>query len=119
MMRPGGVIVDTVIDQGGCVETSRPTTHSDPVYRVHDVIHYCVPNIPSKVAQTATIALSNVLVPYVLMLGEAGSVRDCLWKSEALRKGTYVYHKHLTKKTLAEHFGMAYRDVELLIASQI
>lgn len=119
MMRPGGVIVDTVIDQGGCVETSRPTTHSDPVYRVHDVIHYCVPNIPSKVAQTATIALSNVLIPYVLKLGDSGSVRDCLWTHEALRRGTYVYHKHLTKKTLAEHFGMSYRDVELLIASQI
>lgn len=119
MMRPGGVIVDTVIDQGGCIETSRPTTHSNPVYRESDVIHYCVPNIPSKVAQTATIALNNVLIPYVLKLGDSASVRDCLWRNEDLRKGTYVYHKHLTKKILGEQFSMPYRDIDLLIASQI
>ncbi|PSQ99006.1 MAG: alanine dehydrogenase [Bacteroidetes bacterium QS_9_68_14] len=117
---PGGsVAVDAVIDQGGCIETSRPTTHSDPVFRKHDVVHYCVPNMPSNVARTATYALTNVLVPYLMRIGEAGSVNDALWHDEGLRTGTYVYRRHLTKKSLATMFGMAHRDIELLIASGI
>jgi alanine dehydrogenase len=118
-MSPGGVIVDAVMDQGGCVETSRPTTHSDPVYRRHDIIHYCVPNMPSNVARTATYALSHVLVPYLLRIGESGSINEALWRDEGLRNGTYVYRKHLTKQSLATMFGMSHRDIELLIASGI
>ncbi len=118
-MRRGAVIVDAVIDQGGCVETSRPTTHSEPTFRKHDVIHYCVPNIPSNAARTATFALTNVLVPYLTQLGEAPSVNDALWRNAALRTGTYVYRRHLTKKSLAGMFGMPHRDIELLIASGI
>ena len=118
-MSPGGVIVDAVMDQGGCVETSRPTTHSDPVYRRHDVIHYCVPNMPSNAARTATYALSHVLVPYLLRIGESGSINEALWHDEGLRNGTYVYRKHLTKQSLATMFGMSHRDIELLIASGI
>lgn len=118
-MRQGAVIVDAVIDQGGCIETSRPTTFSEPTFRAHGVVHYCVPNIPSNAARTATVALTNVLVPYLLHLGEAPSLSDALWKNAALRNGTYVYRKHLTKKSLAGMFGMAHRDIELLIASGI
>ncbi len=118
-MSPGGVIVDAVMDQGGCIETSRPTTHSDPVYRRHDVIHYCVPNMPSNAARTATYALTHVLVPYLLHIGEAGSINEALWRDEGLRNGTYVYRQHLTKKSLASMFGMNHRDIELLIASGI
>jgi len=118
-MSPGGVIVDAVMDQGGCVETSRPTTHSDPVYRRHDIVHYCVPNMPSNAARTASYALTHVLVPYLLRIGEAGSINDALWHDEGLRNGTYVYRKHLTKKSLASMFGMNHRDIELLIASGI
>jgi alanine dehydrogenase len=118
-MSPGGVVVDAVMDQGGCVETSRPTTHSDPVYRRHDVIHYCVPNMPSNAARTATYALTHVLVPYLLHIGEAGSINEALWRDEGLRNGTYVYRQHLTKKSLASMFGMNHRDIELLIASGI
>ena len=118
-MSAGGVIVDAVMDQGGCIETSRPTTHSDPVYRRHDVIHYCVPNMPSNAARTATYALTHVLVPYLLHIGEAGSINEALWRDEGLRNGTYVYRQHLTKKTLASMFGMNHRDIELLIASGI
>lgn len=118
-MKPGSVIVDTVIDQGGCVATSRATTHSDPVYTKHDVIHYCVPNIPSNVARTATYALNNVIVPYLLAIGDAGGIRECLWSNTALRNGTYVYKKHLTKKALSKIFDMPYREIEMLIASQI
>jgi alanine dehydrogenase len=118
-MKPGSVIVDTVIDQGGCIATSVPTTHSNPVFRKHDVVHYCVPNIPSNVARTATYALNNVIVPYLVELGDAAGIQDCLWKNTALRNGAYIYKKHLTKKGLAEQFEMPFRDIEMLIASQI
>jgi alanine dehydrogenase len=96
-MKDRSVIVDTVIDQGGCIATSEPTTHSDPVFNKHGVIHYCVPNIPSNVARTATYALNNVIVPYLLAIGDAGGIRESLWSNTALRNGTYVYKKHLTK----------------------
>ncbi|MEX0845738.1 MAG: alanine dehydrogenase [Balneolaceae bacterium] len=118
-MKDGSVIVDTVIDQGGCVATSRPTTHSNPVYSEHGVIHHCVPNIPANVPRTATYALNNVLVPYILAIGDAGGVKECLWENVALRNGTYAYKKHITKKTLAKMFDMPYREIEMLIASQI
>jgi alanine dehydrogenase len=118
-MSPGSVIVDAVMDQGGCIETSRPTSHSAPIYREHDVIHYCVPNMPSNVAHTASYALTHVLVPYLLRIGETGSINDALWRDEGLRNGTYVYRQHLTKKSLASMFGMSHRDIELLIASGI
>jgi alanine dehydrogenase len=118
-MKAGSVIVDTVIDQGGCVATSQPTTHSNPVYSKHDVIHHCVPNIPANVPRTATYALNNVLVPYILAIGNAGGVKKCLWENVALRNGTYTYKKHITKKTLSQMFDMPYREIEMLIASQI
>lgn len=118
-MRPGSVIVDSVMDQGGCIETSRATTHSEPTFTLHEVIHYCVPNMPSNAARTATYALTNVLVPYLLRIGEAGSINEALWRNEGLRSGTYVYRRHLTKKSLAAMFGIPHRDIELLIASGI
>lgn len=118
-MKPGSVVVDTVIDQGGCVATSRPTTHSNPVYSQHDVIHHCVPNIPANVPRTATYALNNVLVPYILAIGDAGGVKECLWENVALRNGAYSYKKHITKKSLAKMFDMNFREIEMLIASQI
>ncbi|RNC79935.1 MAG: alanine dehydrogenase [Balneola sp.] len=118
-MKAGSVIVDTVIDQGGCVATSQPTTHSNPIFSVHNVTHYCVPNIPANVARTATYALNNVLVPYVLAIGDAGGVKECLWENVALRNGTYAYKKHITKKSISEMFDIPYRGIEMLIASQI
>lgn len=118
-MKPGSVIVDTVIDQGGCISSSEPTTHSNPVFTKYNVVHYCVPNIPSNVARTATYALNNVIVPYLIEVGDAGGIRDCLWKNTALRNGAYTYKKHLTKKALAEQFDIPFRDIEVLIASQI
>ncbi len=118
-MKPGSVIVDVVIDQGGCIETSRPTTHSNPIFRQYDVIHYCVPNMPSNAARTATYALTNVLVPYILQIGEAGNMNEALWRNVGLRNGTYAYRRHITKKTLSSMFGMPHRDIELLIASGI
>ena len=90
-----------------------------PTYVVHDVVHCCIPNLPSNAARTATIALSNALIPYLLEIGEAGSINDALWSNGSLRSGVYVYRRHLTKKSLASMFGMPHRDIELLIASGI
>ncbi len=118
-MKAGSVAVDLVTYQGGCIETSRPTTSSNPTFVEEGVIHYCVPNMPSNAARTATYALTNVLVPYLLEIGQAGSINDALWSSAGLRSGTYVYRRHLTKKNLALMFGMPHRDIELLIASGI
>ena len=118
-MRPGSVIVDVVIDQGGCIETSKPTTHSSPTFRDYDVIHYCVPNMPSNAARTATYALTNVLVPYLIQIGETGNMNEALWRNVGLRNGTYSYRRHITKKSLSTLFGMPHRDIELLIASGI
>ena len=118
-MKIGSVIVDTVIDQGGCIETSKSTTHSDPVFKKHGVTHYCVPNVPANVARTATYALNNVIVPYLIAIGDSGGITNCLWNNIALRNGTYLYKKHITKKSLAEPFNLPYRDIEMLIASQI
>src|SRR5690606_30527140 len=86
-MRPGAVIVDVVIDQGGCVETARATTLAEPTYVLHDVVHCCIPNLPANVARTATAALSNALVPFLLEIGEAGSINDALWTNVSLRAG--------------------------------
>ena len=118
-MRQGSVVVDLVIDQGGCIGTSRPTTPDEPTFVAHGVVHHCLPNLPSCVARTSTYALSNALVPFLLEIGEAGSINDALWSNVSLRTGTYVYRRHLTKKSLATMFGMPHRDIELLIASGI
>ena len=112
-MRPGSVIVDLVVDQGGCIATSRATTPEEPSFVAHGVVHHCVPNLPSSVARTATYALSNALTPYLLEIGESGSINDALWSNVSLRTGTYVYRRHLTKKSLSEMFGMPHRDIEL------
>lgn len=118
-MKAGSVIVDTVIDQGGCLSTSRATTHSNPTYRMHDVVHYCVPNMPARVARTGTYALNNVLVPYLMDIGDAGGIHGALWTSIALRNGTYLYKKHLAKKMLHQTVKLPYRDIEMLIASGV
>lgn len=118
-MKAGSVIVDTVIDQGGCIETSQATSHSRPTFVKHDVIHYCVPNIPSNVARTATYALNNVLVPYMLKVGDLGGIKEAMWHNLSLRNGTYAYKKHLTKKSLSKQFNLPYRDIEMLIASRL
>ncbi len=118
-MKPGSVIVDTVIDQGGCVETSRLTSHSNPVFKEYDVTHYCVPNMPAMVAHTATYALNNVLVPYIISIGDAGGIRESLWQNSALRNGTYTYRNRLTKKPLADMFDLEHRDIDILLATNI
>lgn len=116
-MKAGSVIVDTVIDQGGCIETSRAQNISNPTYTEFDVIHYCVPNLPSIVARTSSIALNNVIVPFLIDIGNNGGVDQTLWSNTSLRNGTYVYRNHLTKQSLAERYNRSFRDIDMLIAS--
>lgn len=118
-MKEGSVIIDVSIDQGGCVETSRPTTHDQPTFIKHGVIHYCVPNIASRVARTASIAISNIIGPLIVNIGESGGIDNLIKYNEGLKRGIYIYRRHLTKKSMASIFGMNmnYRDIDLLIAS--
>jgi alanine dehydrogenase len=106
-MKPGSVIIDVAIDQGGCVETSRPTSHSDPIYIVDGVIHYCVTNMPGIVPRTSTIALSNATLPYALKLANLG-YQEALRSDEALRKGLNVFRGKVTNRFVAESLGLEY-----------
>lgn len=118
-MKPNSVIVDISIDQGGCFETSEVTNHTNPVFRKHDVIHYCVPNIPSRVSRTASYALSNILTPILLGISEARGVKNYLWENHGIRQGIYIYKGALVKKALGERFKISHKDIDLLIAAHI
>jgi alanine dehydrogenase len=110
-MKPGAVIVDVSIDQGGCAETSRPTTHSDPIYAVDGVVHYCVANMPGAVARTSTFALNNVTLPHVLALADLG-YRTALRKDPHLRAGLNVHEGKVTYRAVAEALGLPYTAAE-------
>lgn len=116
-MKYGSVIIDISIDQGGCFETSRVTNHSKPVFRKHGVIHYCVPNIASRVSRTASYALSNVFAPILLSIGEEGGIENMLRRDSGVRNGVYVYNGILTNKFLGETFNLPYKDIDLLMAA--
>jgi alanine dehydrogenase len=107
-MRPGSVIVDVAIDQGGCIETARPTSHSDPTYLVDGVIHYCVTNMPGAVPRTSTLALSNVTLPYALELADLG-LEGAAKADPALAKGINVLNGVVTYEAVAEAFGFPYQ----------
>lgn len=117
-MRPGSVIVDVSIDRGGCFETSEVTTHEKPVFKKYDVIHYCVPNIPSGFARTASQAISNVLMPLLLETGEDGGIDNVIWYKINIRSGIYLFKGSLTNFYLSERFDLKYTDLNLLIASR-
>lgn len=108
-MKPGSVMVDVAIDQGGCFETSRPTTHEDPCYIVDDVVHYCVANMPGGVARTSTLALTNATLPYVLELAGKG-LRPALMDNRFLRDGLNVHAGRMTHRAAAEALGYDYID---------
>ncbi len=116
-MRPKSLIIDLSIDQGGCVETSRPTTILDPVFVEENIIHYCVPNMPSKVARTATYALSNSTLPYLKALANLG-VKRALQRYRALARGAYTLGGFCTRKGLAEGFGVPFKPVDELLSEQ-
>ncbi len=118
-MRTGSVIIDVSIDQGGCFETSEVTNHSQPVFKKHGVVHYCVPNIASRVSRTASMALSNIFTPILIRAGEEGGVEEMLWKDKSVRKGVFMYRGSITNRFVAETCKLPYKDLELLMAARI
>ena len=115
-MKPGSVIVDVAVDQGGCVDTIRPTTHSDPIYTVHGVIHYGVANMPGSVPRTSTLALTNATLPYVLMLADLGWRGACLC-DPALALGVNIVDGRVTYPGVAEALSLDYFDVQAFLTS--
>lgn len=113
-MKPGSVIVDVAVDQGGCIETTRPTTHSDPIYFVDGVLHYCVPNMPGAVPRTSTYALSNQTLPYAMELASKGFVR-AVRENPALAKGVNVHAGCVTYRAVAEAFHLDCTPLEALL----
>jgi alanine dehydrogenase len=116
-MKFGAVIVDISIDQGGCFETSEVTNHANPVFKKYGVTHYCVPNIASRVAQTASMALSNIFTPILLDMGEKGGIDNYLRINAGVRNGVYIYNGIITHKYIGETYNIPYKDLDLLIAA--
>lgn len=117
MMKQGAVIVDMSIDHGGCIETTGPTTHEKPVYVYEGVIHYCVPNVLSRVARTASIAYSNVFLPLIQQAACKGGFAEAIRYDAGLRNGVYIYNGILTRQVIADKFGLICRDIDLLQAA--
>ena len=115
-MRPKSIIVDVSIDQGGCFETSETTNHKMPVYEKHGVLHYCVPNIPSRFSRTASYALSNIMTPLIQEIADAGGIENSLRNNRGLREGTYIFKGKLTNLNLSEKFNIPNREIEFLLA---
>jgi alanine dehydrogenase len=113
-MHKGAVIVDVAVDQGGCIETTRPTTHSDPTFYVDDVLHYCVANMPGAVPRTSTFALTNATLPLALKLANKG-FKDAIAKDRHLKAGVNTYAGHITYEAVAESQGLAYKPIDELI----
>lgn len=114
-MKQGAVIIDVSIDMGGCFETSELTTHDKPTFEKHGVIHYCVPNIPSRYSRTSSVSLSNIFTPYLLKIGEAGGIENAIRQDQGLKNGLYVYHGVITNPSISNWFGLDCSDLNLLI----
>ncbi|WP_299252320.1 alanine dehydrogenase [uncultured Aquimarina sp.] len=114
-MKTGAVVIDVSIDMGGCFETSEVTSHDHPTFEKHGVVHYCVPNIPSRYAKTSSLSISNIFTPYILQIGEEGGVENAVRFDRGLKNGLYFYHGILTSKSIADWFDLSYRDINLLI----
>ncbi len=118
-MKPGSVIVDVSIDQGGCFETSEVTSHVNPTFTKHDVIHYCVPNLSSKVSRTASVAVSNIMTLIMLQAGHADSLENLFVTHQGLRHGIYTYKGCLTNEYLSQRFHIKYTDLDLLLTANL
>ncbi len=116
-MKKGSVIIDVSIDQGGCIETSECRAHSNPVYIKHDVIHYSITNLPSKVARTASIALSNIISPILVNIGNSGGIKPFLKANFGVRHGVYIYNGILTNEYIGNRFEIPSKDIDLLMAA--
>jgi alanine dehydrogenase len=114
-MKKGAVIIDVSIDMGGCFETSEITSHDKPTIEKYGVVHYAVPNIPSRYPKTASISISNIFTPYLLKIGEDGGIENALRFDKGLRNGLYFYRGILTNKSVGEWFDLSYNDINFLI----
>jgi alanine dehydrogenase len=117
-MRPGSIIIDVAIDRGGCFETSELTNHENPIIIKHNIIHYGVPNIPSGFARTASQAISNVLMPLLIQIGDMGGLAEIIWHQIYLREGIYLYKGALTDFYISEKFQLKFTDLNLLLTSR-
>ncbi|GAB3703447.1 alanine dehydrogenase [Spirosoma flavus] len=117
-MKPGSVIIDVSIDQGGNFESSRMTTHKEPAYKHLGVIHYCVPNIAARVAYTASMALSNIFLPFLLATGTNGGIEQMMYANRWFMKGVYTHKGTLTNAYIARKFNMRFKDLDLLLAAR-
>lgn len=113
-MKKGSIIVDVSIDRGGCFETSKITSHANPTFEKHGIVHYCVPNIPSRYARTASFGISNMFTPYLLNIAEEGGFENAARFDKTIRNGMYFYHGVLTNKTVSEWFDLPFRDINLI-----
>jgi alanine dehydrogenase len=114
-MKKGAVIVDVSIDTGGCFETSEITTHEHPTFIKNNVIHYCVPNIPSRYSKTASISISNIITPTLINIAEDGGIETAIRCNKGLKNGIYFYHGILTNKSIADWFQLEHRDINLIV----
>ncbi|WP_333695571.1 alanine dehydrogenase [Flavobacterium sp.] len=114
-MKKGAVIVDVSIDTGGCFETSEITTHEKPTFIKNNVIHYCVPNIPSRYSKTASLSISNILTPYLIQIAEDGGVESAIRCNRGLKNGLYFYHGILTNKAIGDWFDLPNSDINLIV----
>lgn len=114
-MKKGAVIVDVSIDTGGCFETSEVTTHEKPTFIKNDVIHYCVPNIPSRYSKTASLSISNIITPFLLQIAEDGGLESAIRCNKGLKNGVYLYHGILTNKAIGEWFNLPESDINLIV----
>jgi len=116
-MEAGSVIIDVSIDQGGCFETSRITSHNDPVFKAHGITHYCVPNIASRYPHTASYGLSNFITPILINAGEAGGIENMLKTDWGTRQGAYLFNGTITRKYIGDYFSLPFQEIELLMAA--
>ncbi|MDR7129297.1 alanine dehydrogenase [Algoriphagus sp. 4150] len=117
-MMHGSIIIDVAIDQGGCIETGRMTSHEDPVYQIHDITHYCVPNIASRVARTASYSLSNIFTPIILQMADLGGAEEMIFNYKWFLRGVYTYRGSLTNAYLGRKFGISHKELQLLLAAR-
>jgi alanine dehydrogenase len=114
-MKIGAVIVDVSIDTGGCFETSEVTSHEKPTFIKNNVLHYCVPNIPSRYSKTASLSISNIISPYLMKIAEDGGIESAIRCDKGLKNGVYMYHGILTNTSIGEWFDLPYNDINLIV----
>jgi alanine dehydrogenase len=117
-LKPGTLIIDVCIDQGGCFETSELTHLGKPTFSNYGITHYCVPNIPSLVGKTASLAMSNLLTSFILKAGKTGGIEEMLWQGKSFMKGIYCYQGHVTNTHMGKLFNKTVKDIQLLLLSR-